>query len=57
MSKLLPMGASMTDYQSTLVVELVIDGDTFTTGVTMFATDAGSNGYSSSFTKFSPVVL
>lgn len=47
----------MTDYQSPLMVELVIDGDTFTTNITMFATDADSNGYSSSFTKFSPLLL
>lgn len=54
MAKVIP-SAPMTTYQSPLVVELVIDGDTFTTGVTMFATDANSTGYSSSFTKFSPL--
>ena len=57
MTKLLPIGGNMTDYQSPLMVELVIDGDTFTTNITMFATDADSNGYSSSFTKFSPLLL
>lgn len=48
---------ALTFYQAPLTVELVINGDTFNTDVTMFATDTyyDSNSYSSAFTKVSPL--
>jgi hypothetical protein len=45
----------VTSYQSSLQVELVIDGYTFRTNVTMFAADKENNTYNSTFSKFSPI--